>query len=124
MGFQPRDCSNHSDAMPFEKFDLEALRAQRRSAVAKSLRTISVDEWKQIGEKIFPNAGDDWRDLFFEFLRDNPNTTFHHALTSDGVNIVYCRDQDRGIWFLPGSGKGPLPKRGRTIMKEMIEARH
>jgi hypothetical protein len=46
--------------------------------------------------------------------------TFHHAVTSDGVNILYCRDQDKGMWFLPGSGMGPLQARGRQIMKEMI----
>jgi len=39
---------------------------------------------------------------------------------SDGVNIVYCRDQDKGIWFLPGSGMGPLQVTGRKVMKEMI----
>ena len=49
MGFRRRDCSNHSDAMPFEKFDLEALRAQRRSAIAKSLRTIPIDELIEAG---------------------------------------------------------------------------
>lgn len=110
--------------MSFEKFDLEGLRAERRAAVAKSIRTITPDELKQIGEKIFPQAGDDWRDLFFQFLKEHPSTTFHHALTSDGVNLVYSREYDRGIWFLPGSGKGPLPERGRTLMKQMIEAGH
>lgn len=121
MGFPACDCSNHPDAMPFETFDFEGLREQRRAAAAKSIRTISADELKEMGEKLFPNAGDDWRDLFFKFLQDNPSATFHHAVTSDGVNIVYCRDKDRGIWFLPGSGKGPLPARGRTVMKEIIE---
>jgi len=27
------------------------------------------------------------------------------------------------MWFLPGSGMGPLQARGKKVMKEMIEAR-
>jgi len=43
---------------------------------------------------------------------------------SDGVNIVYCRDQDKGMWFLPGSGMGPLQATGRQVMKDMISGGH
>jgi hypothetical protein len=39
---------------------------------------------------------------------------------SDGVNIVYCRDKDNGIWFLPGSGLGPLQATGRKAMSDII----
>jgi len=28
------------------------------------------------------------------------------------------------MWFLPGSGMGPLQARGRQIMKEMIAGAH
>jgi hypothetical protein len=28
------------------------------------------------------------------------------------------------MWFLPGTGKGPLQARGRKIMKEIIQERH
>jgi hypothetical protein len=107
--------------MPFEKFDLENLDKERRKAIAKSIRTISVEELKALGEEIFPAAGDPWRDTFFQFIAENPGATFHHAATNDGVNIVYCRDKDKGMWFLPGSGMGPLQATGRQIMKEMIQ---
>jgi len=40
------------------------------------------------------------------------------------VNIVYCRDKDKGMWFLPGSGMGQLQATGRQIMKEMIAGGH
>ena len=106
--------------MSFEAFDLENLDKQRRKAIAKSIRTINVEELKTLGEEIFPTAGDPWRDTFFQFIAENRGATFHHAATSDGVNIVYCRDQDKGIWFLPGSGMGPLQATGRQIMKEVI----
>jgi hypothetical protein len=73
-----------------------------------------------VSSKLFRYADDPWREGFFRFIAENPGATFHHAVTSDGVNIVYCRDQDKGRWFLPGSGMGPLQATGRQIMKEMI----
>ena len=108
--------------MPFEKFDLENLDKERRKAIAKSIRTISVEELKAMGQELFRYADDPWREAFFKFIAENPGGTFHHAVTSDGVNILYCRDQDKGMWFLPGSGMGPLQATGRKIMKEMIVA--
>ena len=109
--------------MPFEKFELEALTKERRKAIAKSIRTVDTEALKKIGEEIFRYAEDPWREAFFRFIAENPGATFHHAVTSDNVNIVYCRDKDKGMWFLPGSGMGPLQARGKKVMKEMIEAR-
>jgi hypothetical protein len=106
--------------MPFEKFDLESLNKERRKAIAKSIRTISVEELKTLGGELFRYADDPWRETFLRFIAENAGATFHHAATSDGVNIVYCRDKDKGMWFLPGSGRGPLQARGRKIMKDMI----
>ncbi len=72
------------------------------------------------GNEIFRYADDPWREAFFRFIAENPGATFHHAVMSDGVNIVYCRDQDKGMWFLPGSGMGPLQATGRRMMSEII----
>src|SRR5215510_7966088 len=106
--------------MPFEKFDLENLDKERRKAIAESIRTISVEELKNLGEQIFRYADDPWREAFFGFIAENRNATFHHAVTTDGVNIVYCPDKDKGIWFLPGSGMGPLQATGRQTMSQII----
>jgi hypothetical protein len=70
------------------------------------LCAISVEELKSLGGELFRYADDPWRETFFRFIAENPGATFHHAVTSDGVNILYCRDQDKGMWFLPGSGMG------------------
>ena len=40
--------------MPFEKFeDVEAIDNERRKASAKSIRVISLDELRKVGEEIF-----------------------------------------------------------------------
>src|SRR5947207_14037530 len=106
--------------MQFEIFDLENLDKERRKALAKSIRTISVEELKKLGGELFRFADDPWRETFFRFIAENPGATFHHAVASDGVNIVYCRDQDKRMWFLPGSGMGPLQATGRTMRRELI----
>src|SRR6266403_3607728 len=85
-----------AEPMPFEKFDLETLDKERRKAIAKSIRTISVEELKSLGGELFRYADDPWRETFFRFIAENAGATFHHAVTSDGVNILYCRDQDKG----------------------------
>ena len=121
MAREGQSYSSYPKSMPFEKFDLDSLNKDRRAAIAKSIRTINIDELKKIGNELFPMAGDPWADLFYEFIGDNRTATFHHALTNDGVHIVYCRDRDKGLWFKPGVGKGPLQERGRTVMKQMIE---
>lgn len=107
--------------MALKKFNFEELTKERRKAVAQSIRTINHDELKKLGNDIFPYADDPWRDAFFRFITENRGSAIHYATTTDGVHLLYCRDQDKGIWFLPGSGKGPLQTRGRQLMKELIE---
>jgi hypothetical protein len=110
--------------MPFDKFDFDELTKERRESIAKTVRTASVDELKKLGDQIFPYVEDPWREAFFGFIAQNPGATFHYAITSDGVHIVYCREKDKGIWFIPGTGKGPLQARGRQTMRQIIEKHH
>lgn len=111
--------------MSFEKFvDFESLSKERRKDLAKTIRTISAEELKKLGEELFPYADDPWRQAFFGFIAENAGGSFHHAVTGDGVHLLYCRDKDKGMWFLPGSGKGPLQERGRKAMREIIEGGH
>jgi hypothetical protein len=58
--------------MPFEKFDLVSLNKERRKAIAKSIRTISVEELKKLGGELFHYAEDPWRETFFRFIAENP----------------------------------------------------
>ena len=109
--------------MPFEKFkDAEAIDKERRKAIAKSIRIISVEELKKLGEEMFDDPARPWRQTFFEFIAQHPNGTFHHASAGEGVIFVYSRDGDKGLWYLRGSGIGPLSEGGRQLMKEAIAA--
>ena len=111
--------------MPFEKFeDAEAIDSERRKGIAKSIRIISVEELKKLGEDIFDSPDRPWRQTFLSVVTENPGDTFYHASAGDGVIFLYSRDNDKGLWYLPGSGIGPLSEGGRQMMKEAIAGAH
>ena len=111
--------------MPFEKFeDAEAIDNERRKAIAKSIRIISVEELKKLGEEMFDDPDRPWRRTFFKFIAQHSSATFHHASAGKGVVFVYSREGDKGLWYLPGSGLGPLSRGGRRLMNEAIAKGH
>lgn len=108
--------------MPFEKFeDAAAIDSARRKAIAKSIRIISVEELKKLGEEIFDSPDRPWRQTFLSLIAENPGATFYHASAGEGVIFLYSRDDDKGLWYLPGSGIGPLSEGGRQLMRKAIE---
>jgi hypothetical protein len=110
--------------MPFEKFeDAEAIDNERREAIAKSIRIISVEELRKLGEEIFDEPNRPWRQTFLSVVTENPGATFNHASAGEGVIFLYSRDNDKGLWYLPGSGIGPMSVGGRQIMQEAIGTR-
>jgi hypothetical protein len=106
-----------------ENLNMEEITEARRKAVAASIRTISLAELKTLGEQLFPFVGDVWREQYFAFLDENPGATFHHATAHDGVQFLYCNAKDKGIWFLPKKGMGPMQSKGRSILKQIVEGR-
>jgi hypothetical protein len=107
--------------MPFDTFDFDSVTEKRRQSIAQSIRQLSLEDVKKMGQQLFKYADDPWRDAFNQFLGENPGATFYHADASEGVNILYCPDKDRGIWFVPGTGLGPLQETGRRTMKGSIK---
>jgi hypothetical protein len=111
--------------MPFDKFvDIETINKERRKAITKSIRIISVEELKKLGEEIFDSPDRPWRQTFLSLIAEHPGATFYHASAGEGVIFLYSHDQDKGLWYLPGSVMGPLSVAGRQIMKEAIKAGH
>ena len=104
--------------MAFDKIDINEITEARAKAIRKSIRVVSAEELKKIGETIFPYVDDPWRDKFFDFIAQHRGTTFHHAITHDHVEIIYCANADAGMWFIRGTGMGPLQAKGRKVMKE------
>ena len=107
--------------MPFDTINLDEITEARRKSIAVSIRTISLEELKTLGERLFPFVDHPWREKFFTFLSENTGATFHHAITHDGVQILYCNAKEKGIWFMPGIGNGPMQPKGCAILKKIVE---
>jgi hypothetical protein len=103
--------------------DINSIMENRRQAVEASLQQISVDELKDLGEQLFPYIDHPWRDTFFQFIEENLGATFYHGATHDRIHILYCSEKEKGIWFQPGNGRGPMQARELAIMKEIVDLR-
>jgi hypothetical protein len=107
--------------MPFDKFEaIDKIDDDRRKNVTKSIRTISIEELKKLADEIFDSPDDPWRQTLLELIAKNPGATFYHADAGEGVMFLYSRDIDKGLWYLHGSGMGPLSGRGLQMVKEAI----
>src|SRR5260370_14715139 len=96
---------NKGVPMPFEKFeDAEAIDNERRKAIAKSIRIISVEELKKLGEEIFDSPDRPWRQTFLSVVNENPGANFYQASTGDGVSVIYSPIDGNGMCVLPVSG--------------------
>ena len=109
--------------MPFETINMEGITEERRKGIGASIRTISVEELKTLGERLFPFTDDPWQQKFFGFIAENSSTTFHHAMTHDGVQIIYCHAKGKGMWFMPGTGMGPMQPKGLATLKQIVEGK-
>ena len=83
--------------MPFEEFeDVETIDKDRRKAITKSIRIISVEELKKLGEEIFDSPDRPWRQTFLSLIAEHPGATFYHASAGEGRHFSYSHDQDKG----------------------------
>ena len=106
-----------------ENVDIESITDARRKAIEQTIEPIGTDELKSLGEKLFPFLDHPWRQTYFQFLEDNSGSAFYHAATNDQVEIIYCRDKQKGIWFVRRGGMGPLQAKGIGILKEIVGRR-
>ena len=106
-----------------ENIDLDSVFEARQESIKRTLEPVSVEKLRELGEKLFPFIDHPWRDPFFKFLDENSGSNFVHGKADDGVEVVYCPAKERGIWFVPKRGLGPLQKRGLDFMKEVTAKR-
>src|SRR5258708_8282743 len=108
--------------MPFDKFvDIDKIDDDRRKNVIKSIRIINVEELNKLAEEIFQSPDDPWKQTLLQLIAENPGATFCHADAGEDVIFLYCREVDKGLWFLTGSGMGPLPAQARQMLKKPID---
>ncbi len=107
--------------MSSENLDMSSIDDARRKAIKKTIRPMATEEVKALEEQLFPYHDDAWRERFSQFIQENRNASFYHAQTDEQLHFLYCHTKEKGIWYLPGTGLGPLQEKGLKIFKEIVE---
>ena len=94
----------------------------RKTMVHKTIRPVSLDELRKLGEERFPIVTDPWCIRYNEFVTAHPDASFYRAEIPEHAEIIYCQEAGKGVWFLPGKGMGVLQPKGREIMEEAVKA--
>ena len=109
--------------MASDNLNLDDITKERAKGIAETIKPIGIEELKALGEGLFPYVDHPWRAKFFDFIAENSGATFHHAVTDDRIHFIYCHAKDKGMWFLSGSGMGPLQPKGLKILKDIVEGK-
>jgi hypothetical protein len=107
--------------MSSENLNMDEINEARRKDFAESIHTISVEELKTLGEGLFPFQDHPWREKYFGFIAENAGATFHHATADGPIHVIYCHSKNKGMWFFPGGGMGPLQANGLKALKAIVE---
>ena len=109
--------------MSFDRFvDRQTVSEERRRAIQGSLETMSLVDLQQLVKELSDFEGDPCRENFVSAIEAHPEASFYRAVTQEGAIILYCPGEETGVWFLPGSGMGPLPEEAKRHMKEAMAA--
>lgn len=92
----------------------------RRTMVLQTIRPITLDELKKLGEELFPVVSDPWCVRYYEFLNTHKDSRYYHARIPGHAEIVYCPEVDRGIWFVPGKSMGIIQAKGLGILADIV----
>ena len=106
-----------------ETLNLETIMAARRAVITKTIRQIDVEELRALLPTVLPDVTDPWRELFQQFLDEHRGNLFHAAEFDEGAHVIYCPAQEKGIWYIPGTGVGLLEGSPLAAMKEIMDGR-
>jgi hypothetical protein len=109
--------------MPVDRFgDMETVSEERRRTIRESMQSMPVAELRKVVKELSEFEGDPWQQKLVKVFETHPEESFYRAVTKEGVIILYCPSENIGVWFLPGSGMGPLPEEATRQMKEAVAA--
>ncbi len=108
--------------MSYDNEWLDQTLEDRRKAVEESIRPATIEELRALGRERFPSASDPWSESYKAFLDEHPKGDYYRAETHEGAELVYCRDAEKGIWFLPGRGMGMMQPKGLKLMAGIVDA--
>lgn len=91
----------------------------RRTMAKKTLHPVTLDELKKLGEERFPIVTDPWCTRYQEFLTQHSGGSFFRGDVPGNVEVIYCRDSGKGVWFMPGRAMGIIQSKGLEMLAEL-----
>ena len=86
-----------------ETYDPEAVLAERREAVLKTLRRVDASEVRAFIDEIFTDRqSHPWFKPFHEFVDEHAADTFLRAEPEAGITIIYHPGAHAGVWCRDG----------------------
>jgi hypothetical protein len=108
-----------------ETFDPEAVLAQRKAELQKTLRRVDAGELRRFVDEIFINRqSHPWFKPFHDFLDQHPHDTFLRAEVGEGITVIYNPSAHAGMWCRMGEtleGVGLLHGRGLESVKTIAD---
>jgi len=109
-----------------ETYDPDAVLAERREAVLKTLRRIDAAEVRGFIDKIFDNRqSHPWFKPFHDFVDEHATDTFLRAEPETSITIIYHPGSHAGLWCRHSDkleGVGRLHGRGLEAVKSLSDA--
>ena len=109
-----------------ETYDPDAVLAERREAVLKTLRRIDAAEVRAFVDEIFTDRqSHPWFKPFHDFVDEHAADTFLRAEPEAGITVIYHPGGHTGMWCRRGEkleGVGRLHGRGLEAVKSLADA--
>ena len=109
-----------------ETYDPDAVLAERREAVMKTLRRVDAGEVRAFIDEIFADRqSHPWFKPFHEFVDGHAADTFLRAEPEAGITVIYHPGTHAGMWSRRGEkleGVGRLHGRGLEAVKSLADA--
>jgi hypothetical protein len=74
--------------------------AQRKESARRTLREVSTEELRALGEQLFPDSTHPFAEPFSKFIDEHASEKAVRGETSDRVSFVYYPRANRGIWYM------------------------
>jgi hypothetical protein len=107
--------------MERENLDINSIMEERGHAVEASLHVISTEELKKLEPVLFPDVTHPWLAPYHRFVEENSGCLFYHGKADDRTHVLYCRQQETGMWFIPGVAVGILQPSALEGMRAIVD---
>lgn len=100
----------------------EHTQEHRIDVIRQTIRKATMEELMDLSARNFPVVTDPWCEKFNALLNQHPKASYHIAFTPEEAEIVYCREANAGMWFMPDTGKGMIQQKLLDILAHIVDS--